>query len=162
MRVLFLLAFAIASLAFPSQPHQARVTHERRSSSSSWSRSPERPSSDLILPLKIGLTHTNIHRLTSVLDDISSPGSPRYGQHYNTNQLASEFGASGDTILAVQGWLVEHGIEHDRIMLSPSRSWMYVNASVGEVERLLETEYLFYEHHSGLKSIGMCPSRSIL
>ena len=106
------------------------------------------------MPLKIGLVHNDVDRLSTVLEDISNPESPSYGQHYTTDRLASEFGASAEAILAVQEWLVEHGIEHNRIMLSASRSWIHVNASVGEAERLLGTDYFVYEHPSGSKSLG--------
>ncbi len=50
---------------------------------------------------------------------------------------------------AVHNWLTSSGIEAKRISPSMGRNWLNFNATIAEVEALLQTEYKFYGHESG-------------
>ncbi|KAL8739876.1 MAG: hypothetical protein Q9190_007361 [Brigantiaea leucoxantha] len=65
------------------------------------------------------------------------------------SKIREKFAPKAETIEAVGGWLTESGIDPSRIELSSGRNWMMFNASVGEVESLLQTKYNYYTHASG-------------
>ena len=54
--------------------------------------------------------------------------------------------ASTESISAVRSWLTDSGIADERIELSAGMNWMHLDATVAEVERLLQTKYKFYKH----------------
>lgn len=70
------------------------------------------------------------------------------------------FAPSQSTIDAVHSWLVASGVEPARVVLSPGRHWLKFNATITEVESLLQTEYKYYQHPSGQGHIA-CDEYSI-
>ncbi|KAF8889616.1 peptidase S8/S53 domain-containing protein [Infundibulicybe gibba] len=53
------------------------------------------------------------------------------------------------------GWLASSGFQGDRVKLSKNQAWIEVDGiSIGDVERLLNTEYHVYEHEDGDEHIG--------
>lgn len=55
--------------------------HEKRSSTpKAWKRS-ERVHPDAILPIRIGLTQSNLENIYEHLMDVADPDSPNYGKH---------------------------------------------------------------------------------
>ena len=130
------------------------ILHEKRIPHTHWKRLDRLPY-DMTLPMKIGLAHSNIYKLDELLDAVSHPNSSHYGQHYSVEDLASTFGSSQESILTVQDWLVGNGIPLDRINLSTTKSWVYLNITVAEAEALLSTEYHIYNHPSGSAALGL-------
>lgn len=150
-----LVALACATaLAAPSS-HVTHVVHERRAlePSEDWEVS-RRLEGTRVLPLRIGLTQSNLHELESLLMDISHPESPSYGQHWSAKQVADHFAPSDVSVAAVHDWLSGAGFASDNTKLSHSKGWVEVNATVSEVEELLQTEYHVYTHTSGVEQIG--------
>jgi tripeptidyl-peptidase-1 len=64
----------------------------------------------------------------------------------NIKQIKQTFAPSKDTIAAVKSWLIDSGIESDRITLSKSMTWVKFDATIEEAESLLKTEYNVYTH----------------
>ncbi|KAI0261677.1 subtilisin-like protein [Gloeopeniophorella convolvens] len=91
---------------------------------------------DKTLPLRIGMKQQNLHMLDELLMSVSHPDS------------------LDSTVAAIKEWLTGTGFAGDRIRVLPSKGWIEVNATVGEVEYLLGTEYHVYEHTSGAKQLG--------
>lgn len=118
-----------------------------------WLESHE-PNPDLVLTVRIGLKQNNIGRLEEFLTSVSHPDSSQYGQHWSPEQVAKTFAPTLDTIKAVKSWLVSSGITGERLGLTPSRGWIYFNATVEEAEELLDAEYKVYRHGSGVEHIG--------
>lgn len=102
-----------------------------------------------VLPVKIGLTQSNLHMLDEWLNDVSHPSSPNYGKHWEPARIAETFAPSDEAINAVTEWLVDSGISADRISRSQSLGWLHFNATVGETENLLKAEYHVYRHKTG-------------
>ena len=181
---MFLPIFSVAAAAalatvVTSLPTSANhVVHEKRSGSSNWS--PVRgakPDGRITLPVRIGLTESNLDRGDAILMEVSDPASDKYGKHLTTDevrefphsaliarlscrQIIELFAPAPESINAVHKWLVSSGIEPSRISLSRGRNWLNVNASITEVEALLKTEYKVYEHPTGQKHIA-CDEYSI-
>ncbi|OBZ72773.1 Tripeptidyl-peptidase SED1, partial [Grifola frondosa] len=103
---------------------------------------------DVILPLRIGLTQSNLESIEDYLLDVSHPESPNYGSHWSPAKVAAMFRPSRESIDSVQEWLANGGIDPTRISLSTSGGWLRANVTVEEAERLLETEYYVYEHEA--------------
>jgi tripeptidyl-peptidase I len=55
----------------------------------------------------------------------------------------------------VKSWLVDSGIREERISQSSNKAWLQFDASIEEMEQLLQAKYYYYEHvNGGRKHIG--------
>jgi tripeptidyl-peptidase-1 len=110
---------------------------------------------DRILPLRIGLTQSNLEQLEDLLMAMSHPESPDYGKHWTPARVVEHFAPAPETVDKVAEWLRNEGIAAERVKMSPSRGWIEVaNATVKEVEELLGTEYHIFTHDSGVEQIS--------
>ena len=148
-----LFAFALAG------PHISPYTlHEKRSHvPSGWTRS-HRHQPDAHIPLRFGLTQSNIDDIENLLDSVSNPDSPNYGKHWSPAQIATHFAPSETSVETVREWLIGHGITVERIRLSGGRNWIELNATVAEAELLFLTEYHIFTHETGVKHLGASTS----
>jgi len=155
MRIVLYLLTSVLSTVLAAPAPSTHVVHERRSAepSSSWALT-RRVEHDRRLPLRIGLAQRNLHELESLLAAVSDPLSATYGQHWSPGEVADHFSPSQESRDVVVAWLRESGIAPQRLQVSPSRGWIAVNATVGEVEELLKTEYHVWTHSSGVEQIG--------
>jgi tripeptidyl-peptidase-1 len=65
------------------------------------------------------------------------------------------FAPAKQSVNAVKEWLNSAGIEAHRISQSVNKQWMQLDLSAGEAERLLQTQYHFYDHAAtGKTTIG--------
>ena len=151
---MFLLFPAIV-LSAPS-PRAGHILHEKRAAEPvDWVLA-RRAEPSRILPLRIGLTQSNVDKLEEMLMDVSHPESPNYGKHKTPEEIIEIFAPSNSTIEAVLSWLEDSGFSGDRLALTINKGWIEVkDATVAEVEDLLNTEYHIYEHESGVQQIGM-------
>jgi tripeptidyl-peptidase-1 len=59
------------------------------------------------------------------------------------------------TVDVVKSWLVDSGIPEERISQSSNKAWLQFDASIGEMEELLQTKYHYYEPvNGGRKHVG--------
>lgn len=140
-----------SSIAVPSSPH---VQHEKRSTlPPGWTRTHKLPS-DEVLPMRIGLTQSNMDKAHEFLMDVSHPDSPNFGKHWSAKQVAETFAPSQETVDHITEWLTSSGISAERITHSDSLGWLKFDITVGEAEDLLKTEYYRHEHDSGKPHIA--------
>lgn len=156
-KFVFLLPFVWAVLG--SSPK--RVFEKREVPPVDWAKS-HRPDSEGFIPIQIGLKQANIDRLEEFLTSVSHPKSSQYGQHWTAEQVARTFAPTSETINLVQKWLFDSGISSSRINLSPSRGWLRFNATVSEIEELLDCQYMVYRHANGAEQLGKCVFFSLL
>ncbi|KAF8817102.1 subtilisin-like protein [Phlegmacium glaucopus] len=116
--------------------------------------------SNKVLPMRIGLSQQNLHRVEEMLMEVSHPESPTYGKHYTPAEIVDIFAPSNETISAVTNWLIDSGFAPNRLRLSANKGWLAVEATTSEVENLLNTEYHVYNHASGDQQFG-CHNYSI-
>ncbi len=127
--------------------------HEKRDIiPAAWTRS-RRLESDAVLPMRFGLQQQNVHRLEEMLMDVSHPESVNYGKHWTPAQLAESFAPKRESIETVKTWLEASGIDASRMRLSPSRGWIDLNATVDEIEALLDAEYHVFKHDTGKEHV---------
>lgn len=143
-RLLSLATLALSVNALPS-PSVYRLHEERATEPLHWVKN-SRVEAEVILPVRIGLTQTNLDKGPALLEEVSDPGSAKYGQHYTAEEIHDLFAPSEESVAAVRDWLHDAGIHSDRISLSANKQWIQLDASVQEVEGLIQTEYYHYEH----------------
>ena len=96
------------------------------------------------LPVRIGMTQSNMDQAHSILMDVSDPSSPRYGRHYTTDEVTELFKPSTRTVEQIGEWLKAAGVKH--FSHSVNKQWMQLDLKVEELESLLRTKYFEYEH----------------
>ncbi|KAI8965487.1 subtilisin-like protein [Daldinia sp. FL1419] len=136
-------------------PNRRVVVHERRSSyqENACNRRTRAPPDDSF-EMRIGLKQQNLERGYELLMDVSDPKSPRYGKYWEPEEIAKMFQPARETVEMIQDWVVSSGIEIERVRLASSGGWLFFNTTVGEAERLLETNYWLYEDDYKSISIG--------
>ncbi|OBZ72683.1 Aorsin [Grifola frondosa] len=138
----FTLAFALPS----GSEHSPRIVHEsRRSLPEGWT--PVRRAEPLTtLPFRVALVQSNLESIEDYLLEVSHPDSPSYGNHWSAAKVAETFRPSAESVDVVRAWLVDSGIDAQRVKLSASGGWLHANVTVEEAERILDTKYYIYEH----------------
>jgi len=107
------------------------------------------------LPVRIGLTQSNLDKGHDLLMDIADPESPNYAKHWSPEEITDFFAPARDRVDAVWTWLENAGIEAHRISQSANKQWLQADLSASEAESLFNTQYHFYEHEpSGKTTIG--------
>lgn len=151
----FLQVLAICALVAGAPSRRAGyVVHEKRAVEPvEWAKT-RRLEAHKVLPLRIGLTQQNVHEIEEMLMSVSHPDSPTFGHHWSPERILEHFAPSKATIAMVKSWLIDHGIHPARIRVSLSKGWIDLNATVSEVETLLDTEYHIYTHPSGHEQIS--------
>lgn len=137
---LSLLAFSVA-LPAPA----SHVIHEERDETPArWIRR-DRVPADAKLPVRIGLTQSNLDNAHEHLFDVANPDSSDYGKHWSSDQVIEMFKPADETIDTVRSWLVSSGIDKDSITLSGNKAWLAFTATADRMESLLHTEYFEFE-----------------
>lgn len=99
--------------------------------------------SNAVLPMRVGLKQNRaaLQAAEDWLMEVSHPASPKYGQHWSSDEIISAFSPSEETIDTVTAWLVESGISSERITHSDNKAWFAFDITVEEAEKLLHTQY---------------------
>ncbi|KAL3455892.1 peptidase S8/S53 domain-containing protein [Aspergillus heterothallicus] len=138
----------------PSAPRH--VVHERRAAlPDSWIEE-TRLGRHERLPVRIGLTQSNLDHGHDLLMDISNPTSPEYGKHLSAAEVHDLFAPREESVSLVQAWLESRGISGGRISQSVNKQWLQFDASAEEMEWLLQTEYYLYSHSESDRSHIAC------
>ncbi|GIK05611.1 tripeptidyl-peptidase sed1 [Aspergillus viridinutans] len=151
-----LLGAAAAAGVLASPTPNDYVVHERRAVlPRSWTEE-KRLDKATTLPMRIGLTQSNLDRGHELLMQVSDPRSSRYGQHFSVEEVHDLFAPSQETVDHVRAWLESEGISADRISQAANYQWLQFDASAAEAERLLRSEFFLYGHKSTGKSHIAC------
>ena len=155
-----LLALTFLAVAVVAEPSLSPfVLHEKRDHIPVGWAEHRKHDSQAKLPLRFGLTQANLESMEEFINDVSHPDSPNYGKHWSAHEVAEKFAPSSDTIETVKAWLMQSGIDPERIRLTKAKTWIEVDATVAEAEALLNTEYHVYKHDSGMEHV--CKSTSV-
>lgn len=119
--------------------------HEARTLTNNLRRRGPRVDPDAVIPVKIGLTQSNLDAGYDRLMDVSHPASSGYGRYLPVDQVDGLFAPPQDTVDVVRSWLAEaSGIEKSAILLSLNKGWLAVDMPVRDAENIFSTQY--YEH----------------
>ncbi|KAF7935516.1 hypothetical protein BELL_1052g00020 [Botrytis elliptica] len=132
------------------------VSHEKRNIPHTQWMKRDRIASTTLLPVRIGLSQSNLEKGHDFLMDVSHPKSSNYGKHWTAEQVHEMFAPSEETIHTVRNWLVDSGIAASRIVHSDTKGWYAFDATTSELENLLNTQYYTYEHSSTDEIAAAC------
>lgn len=111
------------------------------------------------LPVRIGLTQSNLDKAEEMLIERSHPTSSKYGKHLSAEEVLDIFAPAEDAVATVRSWLKESGVAQERISISPNKQWIQFDAQVREVERIFHAQYDMFEHdESGVENVGCTES----
>ncbi|KAM3067871.1 hypothetical protein ACMFMG_011355 [Clarireedia jacksonii] len=141
-----IVVLAIAAIAHAAPSPNKHVLHEKRNAPpSDWVKG-ARIEGSAIVPMRIGLTQTNLENGADLLEEVSNPASPKYGQYWSAKEVHDMFAPPEETLRSVKAWLTSSGIHHSRISHYENKGWLAFDASVAEAERLLLTKFHEHEH----------------
>ncbi|KAJ6177663.1 hypothetical protein N7519_008124 [Penicillium mononematosum] len=141
---IMLCALAASAMAVPTA-HDYQL-HERRDFiPKSWVEG-KKLDGHVSLPVRIGLTQSNLDYGHELLMDLSNPHSSRYGQYLSVNEVHDLFAPTEKSVEDVRSWLESAGIAKDRITQSTNKQWVQFDADAEELENLLHTKYYVYSH----------------
>jgi tripeptidyl-peptidase-1 len=146
---------ASSTLALPSNSH---VLHEARNPTPvgesnthhQWKRG-NRVHSEAIIPLRIGLTQSNLHMGYDKLMSVSSPDSGHFGKHLTEGEVNALFAPADDTFAAVHSWLVDMGIDPSEIRQYTNKGWLAMDVPVSKAEELFQTQYHEHEQDGAIR-----------
>ena len=144
MFIIVLTAIWLFASALAAPRAAVRVIHERRSLPALDRRARVDP--DSIVPVRIGLTQSNLDSGYERLMDVSHPLSKNYGQHLSAAEVHELFAPTNETTSAVKEWLIFAGVDAGSILHYANKGWLSVDMPAWQAEELLSTEY--YEHDS--------------
>ncbi|KGO73973.1 Peptidase S8/S53, subtilisin/kexin/sedolisin [Penicillium italicum] len=152
----FTLFCALAASAMGVPRAQNYQLHERRDFvPKSWIEG-KKLDGNVLLPVRIGLTQSNLDYGQELLMDLSNPYSSRYGQHLSTDEVYDLFAPTEKSVNDVRSWLESAGIAKDRITQSINKQWIQFDADAEELESLLHAKYYVYSHAETGRSHVAC------
>ena len=101
-----LLVFGASAVPTPAGSH---VLHEKREVAPRQWQKRSRVEPSVLLPVRIGLTQSNLDKGASLLDDVSMPTSHKYGQHLSAKEVSELFAPKQESVEAVRQWLHTSG-----------------------------------------------------
>lgn len=161
MHVRRVLLFTLVSV-FSLSTVASHIRHEQRDPrhGAQWIKRGKAPAETEIL-VEIAIRQRNLDYGHSVLMDISDPASPKFGQHMTPKEVAELFSPAPESITSVRDWLVEAGIDIARHKISASKTWYKFNATVQEVEELIQAEYHIFGHKNTDQEQVACDEYSV-
>ncbi|EXV06545.1 peptidase S53 family protein [Metarhizium robertsii] len=143
--LILLGGFVPATVAVPFDQYQV---HEQRGPlHQQWIKG-QQASGSTVVPVRIALKQSNLEKAEDYLLQVSDPASPKYGQHFTTQQIVDLFAPSEQSINQVKTWLVSSGIPAGSIALSNSKGWINFNTTASELESLLKTKFYLYTNNA--------------
>ncbi|KAF7972529.1 hypothetical protein HWV62_17826 [Athelia sp. TMB] len=99
---------------------------------------------DQTIPLRIALVQNNISGLEKALYDVSTPGSPNYGNHLSKEEVESYVRPSQASIDAVNAYLKANGLSSTT--LSPAGDWIEISVPVSKANQMFNAEFAVFNH----------------
>jgi tripeptidyl-peptidase-1 len=142
------LSLSLFYLVLVQVLHGRGYVHEQRDSlPADWIQTPRTAAlDDVVLHMRIALAQRNLDRANDFVLDVADPTSARFSQYWDPQQVAATFDPLPAAVAAVRQWLIQSGIRSEDIRSPNSSGFLLFNASVSQVELLLQTEYFVYEH----------------
>lgn len=97
--------------------------------------------------LQIGLQEQNLDQLEPMLYAVSTPGSPKYGDYMEANDVKALLQPSSESINAVLDWLKQIGVT----VFYSDGTWVNFATSVATANKLLNTQFNYYSREGVTK-----------
>lgn len=99
------------------------------------------PDDSSTIILQIGLQEQNLDQLEPLLYAVSTPGSAKYGEFMEANDVKSLLQPSGEANNAVLAWLKQAGVK----MVYSDGTWVNFATTVAIANKLLNTQFNYYD-----------------
>ena len=99
------------------------------------------PADSSTITLQIGLQEQNLDKLESMIYAVSTPGGASYGKHMDRDDVSAMLQPSSDSNIAVLAWLKQAGVA----TVHSDGTWVTFATTVGTANKLLNTEFNYYE-----------------
>ena len=107
-----------------------------------WTYHSSPPESSTIV-LQIGLQEQNLDQLESMIYAAATPGHTSYGNFMEGDDVAALLAPSSAASPAVMAWLKEAGVTN----VHTDGAWINFATTVGTANKLLDTEFNYYENN---------------
>ena len=101
-----LLIVRAAAVPTPADNH---VVHEKREYAPRQWEKRAKVDPSVLLPVRIGLTQSNLDRGAALLHEISTPGTEKYGKHLSSEEVHDFFAPKKQSVDVVSNWLHASG-----------------------------------------------------
>ena len=125
-------------------PALATVLHEQLAAVPAGWQQTQTPADGTIIVLQIGLQQRNLDKLESLIYAVSTPGNAEYGNHMDRDEVAALLQPSSEANAAVLTWLNQAGVTN----VYSDGQWVNFATTVGTANKLLNTQFKFYEQGS--------------
>ncbi|GAM89979.1 hypothetical protein ANO11243_080190 [Dothideomycetidae sp. 11243] len=145
------LAAGVAAQLAQASPIKARSGYAVKDSHhvpAKWTKLMDAPASHTI-QLRIGVKQGDFDGLEQHLYEVSDPAHERYGKHLSSTEVQDLVRPATDSLRLVEEWLEDNAVKPAELAYSAARDWITVTLPVGQIERLLDTEYHVYGHEDG-------------
>ncbi len=110
MQLTQILPVCLLALGCTAAPTPANhVLHEKREAAPRHWVKRSKVDQHASLPVRIGLTQSSLDHGAALLNEVSTPGSPRYGQYYTPEEVHDIFAPSEEAVAVVSNWLHTSG-----------------------------------------------------
>ncbi|KAM3429371.1 hypothetical protein NHJ13734_008196 [Beauveria thailandica] len=147
MKLSSVVASGFIHVCFAAAWSNFEIHEQRQNVPSEFSRTREGDASAPV-DARIALKQNNVETAETLIHELSDPDSPKFGQHLSPDEITNLFASSNETIDSVRQWLIASGVPSGSIQISPSRTWIHFNTTVGELGQLLQTQYHEYTSRS--------------
>lgn len=98
-----------------------------------------------VVKLRLSLRQQNLDAFYSGLMEVSTPGHPRYGQHYAGHELRSLLQPSAEATEIATRWLRDGGVRAIR----DDGDYLFFRTTVATASRLLDAQFDWYQNGDG-------------
>ncbi|KAJ7723451.1 family S53 protease [Mycena maculata] len=127
------------------------VLHESISNVPSGFKASGSPSPTQEIKLFIALVQSNITGLTKVVDAVSIPSSPSYGQYLTAAEVAQHVKPPADSVSTVMDWVTPNVASVKPF--SPAGDILQVSLTIEQAEGLFNTKFSTYTHSANGQEI---------
>ena len=99
------------------------------------------PDSNQMMTLSVGLQQQNLNEIEPRLYAMSTPGHKDYGKHMSREEVTALLKPTDDANAAVLSWLHDAGVTK----LTSDGEWVRFATTVGQANKLLDTNFMYYE-----------------
>lgn len=137
-------------------PHSHTVHERRNEDNTRWVKR-DRIASHVKLPVRIGLKQNQdaLAKAQDWLMEVSHPSSDNFGKHWSQDKVIEAFAPPESAVTAVRHW-VTSVLGDIALTHSDNKAWLAFDASVAELESLVNAKYHEYHHKASDRIMISC------
>ncbi|OAX83371.1 hypothetical protein ACJ72_02262 [Emergomyces africanus] len=137
-------ALVIPALAYPSSPPVGcDIVEQLHSIPPGWAQQ-EAPAPDTLIQFRLAVTQEKGWLFEQAVLDLSTPGSPNYGQHMKRDQVKQFLKPSPHVSESILLWLERGGVP--KAAIEDHGDWVNFITSVAQAENLLQTKFYYFSN----------------